>query len=86
MRERLEKARPSTLLLILMVTIPLLVVVAGGVSVLLFRTGYGLLVALAVPSLALSAAVVVLGVLLGRAASSRARQEDIERRGRKKRG
>ena len=82
----MENARPSTLLLILMVTIPLLVVVAGGVAALLFRAGYGFFVALVVPSLALSVAVIVLGVLLGRAASNRARQEDIERRGRRKSG
>lgn len=86
MKGRLQNARPSTLLLVFMVIIPLLVLVAGGVSVVLLRAGYGIFVGLVVPSLVLSAAVVVLGVFLGRAASRRAREEDIERRGRKRRG
>lgn len=86
MRERLEGARPSTLLLIMLVSIPALVAVAGLVAVVLIRAGYGILVGLVVPSLTLSAAVVVLGVVLGRAANRRARQSEGERRGRKGRG
>jgi hypothetical protein len=86
MRDKFEGVRPSTLLLILLVTIPLLVAVAGIVAVVLIRAGYGIVVGLVVPSLTLSVAVVVLGTFLGRAANRRARQEDNERRGRKKRG
>ena len=85
MKGRLEGARPSTLLLVFMLTVPALVAVAGLVAVLLIRAGYGTLVGLVVPSLALSATTVVLGVLLGRAASRRAR-EGGESGGRKKRG
>ena len=62
---------PKTLLFILVGAVPLVVAVAGVVSFVLLRAGYGLLVGGVVPfavSLLLAAA---LGALLGRAASGR---------------
>ncbi len=75
---------PKTLLFILVGVIPLVVAVAGVVSFVLLRAGYGLFVGGVVPfalSLLLAAA---LGALLGRAASGRrgtqrARPQDKER-------
>jgi hypothetical protein len=84
-RSRLEEVRPSTLLLIFMLSVPVLVAVAGLAAVVLIRAGYGTLIGLVVPSLALSAATVVLGVSLGRAASRRA-QKDAQKGGRGERG
>jgi hypothetical protein len=84
-RSRLEEVRPSTLLLIFMLSVPGLVAVAGLVAVVLIRAGYGTLIGLAVPSLALSAATVILGVALGRAASRRA-HKDAQKGGRGERG
>ena len=62
---------PKTLLFILVGAVPLVVAVAGVVSFVLLRAGYGLFVGGVVPfvvSLLLTAA---LGALLGRAASGR---------------
>jgi hypothetical protein len=62
---------PKTLLFILIGVVPLVVAVAGVVSFVLLRAGYGLFVGGVVPfvvSLLLAAA---LGALLGRAASGR---------------
>ena len=62
---------PKTLLFILIGVVPLVVAVAGVVSFVLMRAGYGLFVGGVVPfvvSLLLAAA---LGALLGRAASGR---------------
>ena len=62
---------PKTLLFILLGAVPLVVGVAGVVSFVLLRAGYGLFVGGVVPfavSLLLAAA---LGALLGRAASGR---------------
>ena len=62
---------PKTMLFILVGAVPLVVAVAGVVSFVLLRAGYGLLVGGVVPfavSLLLAAA---LGALLGRAASGR---------------
>ena len=62
---------PKTLLFILVGVVPLVVAVAGGVSFVLLRAGYGLFIGGVVPfavSLLLAAA---LGALLGRAASGR---------------
>jgi hypothetical protein len=62
---------PKTLLFILLGVVPLVVAVAGFVSFVLLRAGYGLFVGGVVPfavSLLLAAA---LGALLGRAASGR---------------
>ena len=62
---------PKTLLFILVGAVPLVVAVAGVVSFVLLRAGYGLFVGGVMPfvvSLLLAAA---LGALLGRAASGR---------------
>ncbi len=60
--------RPKTLLLVLIVTVPFLVGVSGLVSFMLLRTGYGFFAGAVVPFLGSLLFVVVLGLVLGRAA------------------
>lgn len=60
---------PKTLLLVLILAVPLLVGVFGGLSFVLLRMGYGFLVWAVLPFLVSLAFVAVLGLVLGRAAS-----------------
>jgi uncharacterized RDD family membrane protein YckC len=58
----------KVMLLIMVLTIPLLVVVAGIISFVLLRMGYGIFVWAALPFLGLVLTVAVLGWILGRMA------------------
>ena len=56
----------KVVLLIMVLTVPLLVVVAGIISFVLLRMGYGIFVWAALPFLGLVLIVAVLGWILGR--------------------
>lgn len=62
---------PKTLLLLLVGGVPILAVVAGTISFLLMRAGYGMLVWAGAPFVGLLLLAAALGFLLGRAASGR---------------
>ena len=62
---------PKTLLFILVGVVPLVVAVAGVVSFVLLRAGYGLFIGGVVPFAVSLLLVAALGALLGRAASGR---------------
>ena len=62
---------PKTLLFILVGAVPLVVAVAGVVSFVLLKAGYGLFVGGVVPFVVSLLLTTALGALLGRAASGR---------------
>ena len=70
-------ARPSTLLLVMMAAVPVIVALALGAAVLLARAGFGWVVWALVPFVVSMGLILLLGVLLGRAA---ARSADERRR------
>ncbi len=75
-------ARPLTLLLVLVCTIPLVVVAAGVASFLLLRAGYGYVIGGGLPLLACLLIAGVLGAVLGSTASrNRARSAEKGRNG-----
>lgn len=61
-------ARPSTLLLILVVAVPVVVLLALGAAVLLARAGFGVVVWALGPFAVSMVLILVLSVALGRAA------------------
>ena len=73
-------ARPSTLLLVMMAAVPGIVLLALGAAVLLERAGFGFVVWALVPFAVSMALILVLGIVLGRAAARSA--EERRRSGR----
>ena len=65
-------ARPSTLLLVLILVVPVIVAVAFVAAIGLQRAGFGLVVWALVPFVVSMALIGALGVVLGRAATRRA--------------
>ncbi len=65
----MNRLPPKALLAVLVLTVPLVVVLAAVASVILFRAGYGPLTWGVAPFLVSLLISVVLGVVLGRAAS-----------------
>ncbi|MGI9050463.1 MAG: hypothetical protein ACR2GU_14010 [Rubrobacteraceae bacterium] len=63
--------KPTTLLLVLILAIPLAVTGTGAVSFLLLRAGYGIFVWAVLPFVGLILLTVVIGLVLGRAAGGR---------------
>lgn len=70
---------PKTLLFVLVVIVPVAVAAAGLVSFLLLRSGYGIVVGVLLPFVALLALVAALGASLGRAAGGGRRREEDSR-------
>ena len=68
--------KPTTLLLILILAIPLAVAVMGAVSLLLLQAGYGILVWAVLPFAGLVLLTGGLGLVLGRAAGGRREGRD----------
>ena len=73
-------ARPSTLLLVMMSAVPVVVLLALGAAVLLARAGFGLVVWALVPFVVSMALILILGIVLGRAAARSADEPPEERR------
>ncbi len=67
----MRRASPQALLVALILIVPLVVAGATGVAFLLLRAGYGLLVGALLPYGVSLLLIVVVGVILGRAAGGR---------------
>ncbi|HEX5850130.1 MAG TPA: hypothetical protein VFY59_13120 [Rubrobacter sp.] len=79
----MSRVRPETLLFVLLLTVPLVVGVAGVAAFLLMRAGFGFLIWGAVPFVASLLAVAGLSFVLSRAArASRDQSPEEPRRGR----
>lgn len=68
---------PKVLLAVLVLVVPLIVISSGLVSFFLYRAGYNLFVWAILPFLGSLLIVLVLGVVLGRAASNRGTRNDV---------
>lgn len=68
----------QTLLFILVFGVPLIVLAGGVVAFLLLRAGYGLLVGAGVPFAVSTVVIIVLSIILGRAAKGSGRPPDGE--------
>jgi hypothetical protein len=64
----MRDSSPTTLLVVMVAVVPVVVAVAGLVSFLMLRAGYGLILSGLLPLLATLVVVTALGVYLGRAA------------------
>ncbi len=70
----MNRASPTTLLVVLVVAVPIVVAVAVIVGFLLYHAGFGLVVWGLLPFLTSMSIIAVLGTVLGRAASGRGGQ------------
>jgi NhaP-type Na+/H+ or K+/H+ antiporter len=65
----MQNLRPRTLLLVLISVVPVIVALAFVVAILLQRAGFGLVIWVLLPFVVSMALIVVLGLVLGRAAA-----------------
>lgn len=73
----MKNLHPKALLTVLVLAVPLVVISSGLVSFFLYQAGYSLFVWAILPFLGSLLIVLVLGVVLGRAASNQSSRNDV---------